>query len=307
MRIAREEIFGPVLSVLTFRTPDEAVAKANNTPYGLSAGVWTEKGSRILGMAAALRAGVVWANTFNRFDPTAAFGGYKESGFGREGGRSGLGAYLNTDDDGAVAAIGAPVEARRSVGRRRGAGDRSRGLDASCLMRLPSDGAMLTCRTGSRAKTYKLYVGGAFPRSESGRTYPATGGSGGSIMANVAQGSRKDARDAVVAARKAFRGWSGATAYNRGQVIYRIAEMLEGRRAAVRRPARRAAPSDAGRGRRRDRPTGALRRLDRQAGRRLRWGQSRCRAVLLVLHPGADRGGRGDRAAAGSAARAGRR
>ncbi|WP_029138144.1 aldehyde dehydrogenase family protein [Nakamurella lactea] len=98
MRIAREEIFGPVLSVLTFRTPDEAVAKANNTPYGLSAGVWTEKGSRILGMAQSLRAGVVWANTFNRFDPTAAFGGYKESGFGREGGRSGLGAYLDTDD-----------------------------------------------------------------------------------------------------------------------------------------------------------------------------------------------------------------
>src|SRR5690606_22375593 len=83
MRIAREEIFGPVLSVLTFRTPDEAVAKANNTPYGLSAGVWTEKGSRILWMANRLRAGVVWANTFNRFDPTAPFGGYKESGFGR--------------------------------------------------------------------------------------------------------------------------------------------------------------------------------------------------------------------------------
>ncbi len=94
-RIAQEEIFGPVLSVLTFRTPDEAVAKANNTPYGLSAGVWTEKGSRILSMANQLRAGVVWANTFNRFDPTAPFGGYKESGFGREGGRHGLEAYLN--------------------------------------------------------------------------------------------------------------------------------------------------------------------------------------------------------------------
>jgi aldehyde dehydrogenase (NAD+) len=102
MRIAREEIFGPVLSVLTFRTPDEALAKANNTPYGLSAGVWSEKGSRILGMAAALRAGVVWANTFNRFDPTAAFGGYQESGFGREGGRSGLAAYLDTDDEGEI-------------------------------------------------------------------------------------------------------------------------------------------------------------------------------------------------------------
>ncbi|WP_409497022.1 aldehyde dehydrogenase family protein [Amycolatopsis sp. cmx-11-12] len=95
MRIAREEIFGPVLSVLTFRTPDEAVTKANNTPYGLSAGIWTEKGSRILWMANQLRAGVVWANTFNRFDPAAPFGGYQESGFGREGGRTGLEAYLD--------------------------------------------------------------------------------------------------------------------------------------------------------------------------------------------------------------------
>ncbi len=97
-RIAREEIFGPVLSVLTFRTPDEAVEKANNTPYGLSAGIWTEKGSRILWMANKMRAGVVWANTFNRFDPTSPFGGYKESGFGREGGVQGLGAYLRVED-----------------------------------------------------------------------------------------------------------------------------------------------------------------------------------------------------------------
>jgi acyl-CoA reductase-like NAD-dependent aldehyde dehydrogenase len=94
-RIAREEIFGPVLSVLTFRTPAEAVEKANNTPFGLSAGVWTDKGSRILWMANQLRAGVVWANTFNRFDPTSPFGGYKESGYGREGGRHGLEAYLH--------------------------------------------------------------------------------------------------------------------------------------------------------------------------------------------------------------------
>ena len=97
-RIAQEEIFGPVLSVLTFRTPEEAVEKANNTPYGLSAGVWTEKGSRILWMAERLRAGVVWANTFNRFDPTSPFGGYKESGFGREGGRHGLEPYLRFDE-----------------------------------------------------------------------------------------------------------------------------------------------------------------------------------------------------------------
>ncbi|WP_160051584.1 aldehyde dehydrogenase family protein [Nocardiopsis sp. FR26] len=93
-RVAREEIFGPVLSVLTFRTPEEAVAKANNTPYGLSAGVWTEKGSRMLWTAERLRAGVVWSNTFNKFDPTSPFGGYKESGYGREGGRHGLEAYL---------------------------------------------------------------------------------------------------------------------------------------------------------------------------------------------------------------------
>ncbi|WP_432134671.1 aldehyde dehydrogenase family protein [Streptomyces sp. bgisy154] len=92
--VARDEIFGPVLSVLTFRTPDEAVAKANNTPYGLSAGIWTEKGSRILAVAGKLRAGVIWSNTFNKFDPTSPFGGYKESGFGREGGRHGLEAYL---------------------------------------------------------------------------------------------------------------------------------------------------------------------------------------------------------------------
>ncbi|HVD15989.1 MAG TPA: aldehyde dehydrogenase family protein [Actinomycetota bacterium] len=96
-RIAQEEIFGPVLSVLTFRTPDEAVTKANNTPSGLSAGVWTDKGSRILDLAGRLRAGVVWANTFNRFDPTSPFGGYQESGFGREGGRHGLASYVDLE------------------------------------------------------------------------------------------------------------------------------------------------------------------------------------------------------------------
>ena len=97
-RIAQEEIFGPVLSVLTFRTPDEAVEKTNNTPYGLSAGVWTEKGSRILWMVERLRAGVVWANTYNRFDPASPFGGYRESGFGREGGRHGLEPYLRFEE-----------------------------------------------------------------------------------------------------------------------------------------------------------------------------------------------------------------
>jgi aldehyde dehydrogenase (NAD+) len=102
MRVSREEIFGPVLTTLTFRTPEEAIAKANNTPYGLSAGVWTDKGSRAMAVASALRAGVVWNNTFNRFDPAAAFGGYGESGFGREGGPYGLAAYLDTDDEGVL-------------------------------------------------------------------------------------------------------------------------------------------------------------------------------------------------------------
>ena len=99
-RVAREEIFGPVLTVLTFRTPDEAVAKANNTRYGLSAGVWTEKGSKILWMAERLRAGVVWANTYNRFDPSSPFGGYRESGFGREGGLHGLAPYMELEPAG---------------------------------------------------------------------------------------------------------------------------------------------------------------------------------------------------------------
>jgi aldehyde dehydrogenase (NAD+) len=93
-RVAQEEIFGPVLSVMTFRTPDEAIERANNTPFGLSAGVWTDKGSKIFKMISKLRAGVVWANTYNKFDPASPFGGYKESGFGREGGVQGLAAYV---------------------------------------------------------------------------------------------------------------------------------------------------------------------------------------------------------------------
>ncbi|WUH91324.1 aldehyde dehydrogenase family protein [Streptomyces sp. NBC_00433] len=115
-RIAREEVFGPVLSVLTFRTPAEAVEKANNTPYGLSAGIWTEKGSRILSMASKLRAGVVWANTFNKFDPTSPFGGYKESGYGREGGRHGLEGYLAGAADHAAGELASEKESATNEG-----------------------------------------------------------------------------------------------------------------------------------------------------------------------------------------------
>ena len=194
--------------MLTFRTPEEAVEKANNTAYGLSAGVWTEKGSRILWMADKLKAGVVWANTFNRFDPASPFGGYKESGFGREGGRHGLEPYLQLRgrDDEALPAAAAPARRRGRARARRPP------LREPPVSRLPVK------------KTYKLFIGGAFPRSESGRTYEAEG-------QNVARASRKDARDAVVAARKAIPGWAGATAYNRGQVLYRLAEMMETRAA----------------------------------------------------------------------------
>ena len=96
-RISQEEIFGPVLAIQTFRTIEEVIDKANNTPFGLSAGVWTDKGSKIFQLTKALKAGVIWANTFNKFDPTSPFGGYKESGFGREGGVHGLDAYLKFD------------------------------------------------------------------------------------------------------------------------------------------------------------------------------------------------------------------
>jgi len=94
----QEEIFGPVLAIQTFRTPEEGMDKANNTPYGLSGGVWTDKGAKIFAMTRRIRAGVVWANTFNKFDPSAPFGGYKESGMGREGGLHGLGAYCALED-----------------------------------------------------------------------------------------------------------------------------------------------------------------------------------------------------------------
>ena len=119
-RIARDEVFGPVLSVLTFRTPAEAIAKANNTPYGLSAGIWTEKGSRMLAVADKLRAGVIWANTFNRFDPASPFGGYKESGYGREGGRHGLAAYLKPAA-GRAAARAVPPAEKTPVSRKKAA------------------------------------------------------------------------------------------------------------------------------------------------------------------------------------------
>ena len=147
-------------------------------------GVWTEKGSRIFKMVAQLRAGVVWANTFNRFDPTCPFGGYKESGYGREGGLHGLAAYL------ALAEVS----------------PRARGVGAATLPATASTAPQ--DRLGVR-KTYKLYIGGAFPRTESGRAYEVFGARG-ELLANACRGTRKDVRDAVRAARTAFPGWAAA-------------------------------------------------------------------------------------------------
>ena len=279
-RIAREEIFGPVLSVLTFRTPEEAVAKANNTPYGLSAGVWTEKGSRIFWMAQRLRAGVVWANTYNRFDPASPFGGYQESGFGREGGRAGAGRRTSMPDRRRQG----PTPAATHTGRPGWPGSargRARRLDVR--------------------KTYKLFIGGAFPRSESGRRYPVTGPDG-TLLAHAALASRKDARDAVVAAAarrsvagpgrppttaaRSCTGWPRCSKAGRGSSPPRscVAESHD----------RREAAQQVTRG---DRPLGLVRGLagqGRAGGRRRQPGG---RAVLQHQRAGADRGGRGGRAA----------
>ena len=249
-----------MLSVLTFRTPAEAVEKANNTPFGLSAGVWTDKGSRILWMANQLRAGVVWANTFNKFDPTSPFGGYKESGYGREGGRHGLEAYLADEPE-------------------RDADERA--LDVR--------------------KTYKLYIGGAFPRSESGRSYVVDDAKG-TFLANAAHGlpQGRPRRRAWPPARRSAAGPAGRP-YNRGQVVYRIAEVLEGRRDQfvdeVQRSEGVTKRAGRGRRRRRDRPAGLVRRLGRQdrpgrrrhqPGRRRRTSTSRMpepTGVVAVLAP----------------------
>ena len=385
-RIAQEEIFGPVLSVLTFRTPAEAIEKANNTPYGLSAGVWTEKGSRILSMVSKLRAGVVWANTFNRFDPDIALRRLQGIGLrprgrpprpavvprprwgplmARSGLRSRTRAAALTE---AVAAdrpgrgqrrrrSGWPARRRVSVAPpRRGravpvlerrVSDRARrrsnpstlerrrpvrrarpatehrpvadnGPAYTLLIERPETkqyGNWLVARGGAEPsqprlrrpptpripvrKTYKLYVGGQFPRSESGRSYVVRAPDG-QPLANAVRSSRKDLRDAIRTARGAAAGWAAKTAMNRGQVLYRVAELMEGRRAQFveevaaaeglsRRRRRRA-------GRSVDRSLGLVRRLGRQDQPAARHGQPGWRVVLQLHLPRGDRRGRRRRA-----------
>ncbi len=204
--LAREEIFGPVLVTMTFRTPDEAVALANNTRYGLSASVWTENVNRALEVAARVKAGVVWINSTNLFDAAAGFGGYRESGFGREGGREGLAEYLVAD---------APK------GKTNGKAQAAAALTAS-PGQAPSGADAID-------RTAKLYIGGKQARPDSGYSYAVLNAKGAAVgLAGL--GNRKDIRNAVEAASKAA-SWGAATAHNRAQVLYYVAENLEARAA----------------------------------------------------------------------------
>jgi aldehyde dehydrogenase (NAD+) len=208
--IAEVEIFGPVAVSMTFRTPCEAVALANNTRYGLAASIWSENINRALEVAAKVKAGVVWINCTNLFDAAAGFGGYRESGFGREGGREGLGEYLVHRSEKAVL----------------------EGADAPPFVpsALPSGAATDIPSIEARGidRTAKMYVGGKQARPDGGNSYVVRGPGGPIGQAGL--GNRKDVRNAVEAAAKAT-GWGAATAHNRAQVLYYVAENLAARAA----------------------------------------------------------------------------
>jgi len=203
--VAQQEIFGPVLTVTTFRTPDEAVELANNTRYGLAASVWSENINLALGVAPALKAGVVWINTTNQFDAAAGFGGYRESGFGREGGREGMYDYIKPAFESTLRAVpdAVPKKAKSRTGKK---------AAASVLNRTP-----------------KLYVGGRQARPDSGYSRPVHAADG-ALLGEVGDGSRKDIRNAVEAAHKAA-SWATADGHNRAQILYYIAENLSARAA----------------------------------------------------------------------------
>ena len=195
--LVTEEIFGPVLVAMSFRTPEEAVQLANNTKYGLAATLWTENVNLALDIAPKIKAGVVWVNSTNNFDAAVGFGGYKESGYGREGGKEGMAVYLKPAWEKALKPFAAPK-----------ATERGGELDA-----------------GGIDQTAKMYVGGKQARPDSGYSRPVYG-PGGDIVGEVGDGNRKDIRNAVEAARAAL-GWGTATAHNRSQILYFLAENLE--------------------------------------------------------------------------------
>ena len=205
--VMEEEIFGPVAAVMTFRTPDEAAAIANHTRYGLAATIWSENINLALDTAARMKAGVVWINATNLFDAAAGFGGYRESGFGREGGREGMYEYLvpGWEDDLSSAEVAKTVP-----------------LNVSPAAEIDRRGLPSIDRTA------KFYVGGKQARPDSGYSYTVYGANGTAI-GQAGLGNRKDLRNAVEAAAKAS-GWSSATAHNRAQVIYYVGENLAARR-----------------------------------------------------------------------------
>ena len=221
--VAQEEIFGPVLVSMTFRTPSEAVALANNTQYGLAASVWTENINLALDVAPKLKSGVVWVNSTNSFDAAAGFGGYRESGFGREGGREGMWEYLRARDAGrgTRGAGTAPRHGTRGAGTaavRKGKGSSARAIAAS-----------RTVDPSSRIdRTPKLFIGGKQARPDSGYSMKVLAPDG-TLLGEVGEGNRKDVRNAVEAAHEAAGGWRAATGHARAQILYYLAENLAAR------------------------------------------------------------------------------
>jgi aldehyde dehydrogenase (NAD+) len=205
--VAQQEIFGPVLAAMTFRTPKEAVELANNTVYGLAASVWSESVNVALQVAAQLKAGVVWVNSTNLFDAACGFGGYRESGFGREGGREGLKEYLE------------PVWFRKAPALRANGGA-ARGR-----------GEQVEVANPAIDRTVKLYIGGKQARPDSGYSVGVRG-SDGKLLGESPLGNRKDIRNAVEAARKVD-SWARTTAHNRAQLLYYVAENLSQRAAEI--------------------------------------------------------------------------
>lgn len=208
--IAQVEIFGPVLVTMSFRTPAESVALANNTPYGLAASVWTENVNLALDIAPKLKAGVVWVNATNLFDAAAGFGGYRESGFGREGGREGMWEYLTPIDAGARATRVSRVTGRRTT---------ARGSSIAATGAIAAAGV---------DRTPKLFIGGRQVRPDSGYSRAILGPTGRRI-GEVGEGNRKDLRNAVEAAHAAAPGWARSTAHLRAQILYYLGENLDAR------------------------------------------------------------------------------
>ncbi|MEO6878609.1 MAG: aldehyde dehydrogenase family protein, partial [Gemmatimonadaceae bacterium] len=203
--IAQVEIFGPVLVTMTFRTPDESIALANNTPYGLAASVWTESINLALDVAPKIKAGVVWVNSTNLFDAAAGFGGYRESGFGREGGREGMYEYVKRSEKRGARAEKAATGAKQP---------------AKAEAKVPSDSSL-----PSIDRTPKLYIGGKQARPDSGYTRRIHSALG-EVVGEAPEGNRKDIRNAVEAAHAAAGKWARSTGHNRAQILYYIAENL---------------------------------------------------------------------------------